>query len=286
MSRDQRRLDRKQQGRKSASAPSSRRTPVRSEGRRFPVVPLAVAGGVAAVVLLLGYLIVQAGSGGSSLSAAEKAAQNDSPDLPGVYVPDQGRGHTGNFSAARPPTPFCDGVEHSDKGEPTPESSPTPAPTPTPNPEDHGTPSAPVDCYLSNPPSSGAHLGTQRNVDIGGGKIINIPPEPFVFPHDVEIPRDAIPHALEHASVFIGWNCADDDQACLDVVSQIEDIANGRIDRGRRVVMSKDTDLIEGTIGMAAWTRVYKFKYDEFDESKVRDFIDTHSCRVDWEGFC
>lgn len=290
MSREQRRIDRKQQARKSAGTPPPRRTPQKAPGGRFPIVPLAVAGGVAAVVLLIGYLVVQAGSDGGGLSGAEKAAANDSPDLPGTYIPDQGKGHTGNYSSARQPTPFCDDVAHSGS-QPTPGPSPTPEPTHTPVPgatpeEDHGEEAPPADCYLSNPPSSGPHLGTQRNVDIGGGKIINLPPEPFVFPHDVEIPRDAIPHILEHAGVYVGWNCAEGDQACLDVVEEVENITDGRIDRGRRVVMAPNSDLVEGTIGMSAWTRVLTLNYEEFDDGDVKDFIDTHSCRVDWEGFC
>jgi hypothetical protein len=127
----------------------------------------------------------------------------------------------------------------------------------------------------------------QRNVDIGGGAVINIPPDPDVYPHDIEIPRDAIAHTLEHAGVFLGWNCEDGDQACMDVVTEIEDLVNDRIDNNdNRVVMSKSLDLPVGTMAVASWTRVLNFAYGDYDEDAVRDFIGTHSCRFDPEGFC
>jgi hypothetical protein len=213
-------------------------------------------------------------------------------------------------------TPFCEGVEQSGLAEsrsgvpfgetpsadgtaastePAPTNTPLPTSTPTPpatgttssDTTPNTTPTVPTDCYNSNPPSSGRHLGVQRNVDIGGGLVINIPPDPDVYPHDVEIPRDAIPHTLEHAGVYVGWNCAEGDQACLDTVQQIEDLVNQRIDNNSdRVVMAIDLDLPEGTVGVASWTRTMNFPFAEYDEGEVSDFIGTHSCRFDPEGFC
>ena len=42
----------------------------------------------------------------------------------------------------------------------------------------------------------------------------------------------------------------------------------------------------EGTVGVASWTRTMNFPYAEYDEGEVSDFIGTHSCRFDPEGFC
>jgi hypothetical protein len=280
----------------------------------LPVLPLVLGGGVILLVALLGYLIFQANSGSDELSADQQAELDDSPELPGVYHQPQGRGHFEGGLLGHEMTPFCEGVERSAladerSGVPfgetpsgtrtsTPQPTNTPAPTSTPTVEStttsgagsttpNTTPTVPTDCYNSNPPSSGRHLGVQRNVDVGGGLVINIPPDPDVYPHDVEIPRDAIPHILEHAGVYVGWNCAEGDQACLDTVQQVEDLVNQRIDNNDdRVVMSINKDLPEGTIGLASWTRTMVFPYAEYSEDAVRDFISTHSCRFDPEGFC
>jgi hypothetical protein len=304
MSREQRRNDNRQTGRPAAS---NRRTPQRVKTESgLPTMPLAILGGVVLIAGLLAFLIWQASSGGDTLSGADAAEQDDSADLPGAFFPSQGRGHFEGGLIGHEYTPFCEGVEQSELADErtgsnygetpgaetseTPEATTTPTVTPTTDPS-HGTPNltptVPGNCYASNPPSSGRHLGVQRNIDIGGGRIINIPPDPDVYPHDVEIPRDAIPHALEHAGVFVGWNCAEGDQACLDIVQQVEDLTNDRIDNhDDRVVMSIDLDLPVGTIGLAGWTRALVIPYSEYDEGVVEDFISTHSCRFDPEGFC
>jgi hypothetical protein len=284
------------------------------------MLPIILSGGVILLIALLGYLVYQANTGEDTLSADEIAEQDDSPDLPGAFHPSQGRGHFEGGLLGHQMTAFCEGVEASElagerSGVPfgeTPESgdgtaaaatstststsTPTATSTPTPAATTTGaassttpnlTPTVPTDCYNSNPPSSGRHLGVQRNVDIGGGLVINIPPDPDVYPHDVEIPRDAIPHTLEHAGVYVGWNCAEGDQACLDTVQQAEDLVNQRIDNNSdRVVMSINLDLPEGTIGLASWTRTMNFPYGEYNEDEVADFIGTHACRFDPEGFC
>jgi hypothetical protein len=200
---------------------------------------------------------------------------SDDPSLPGTFVPDQGRRHV-NFTPDpdRPPrTPFCDGVATSDEpGEPSVSITPTP--------------DEPTECYASNPPSSGWHLGSMRNLSIGNGITIKVPPDPDTYPADVEIPREAIPHILEHAGVFVGWNCAGGDTACEGVAAEVERIADDRIDNGERVVFAHDNDLPEGTVGMSAWTRVETFAVAEFTQDRVVTFIDTYSCRFDPEGFC
>lgn len=312
MSREQRRADQKQGG--AAAAPPSRRTPQKVKtDSGFPVMPVAIVGGVLLIVALLGYLIFQSNSNDAGgLSAADKAEQDASPDLPGTFYPSQGRGHFEGGLIGHVTTPFCEGVEQSELAEErsgvpygeTPGATRTVAatqtvtststPTSTPTPEEtaadttpNTTPTVQTDCHASNPPSSGRHLGVQRNIDVGGGAVINIPPDPDVYPHDVEIPRDAIAHALEHAGVFIGWNCAEGDQACLDTVQEVEDLANSRIDNNsNRVIMSINKDLPVGQIAVVSWTRVLRVPYAEYDENAFTDFIATHSCRFDPEGFC
>ena len=71
------------------------------------------------------------------------------------------------------------------------------------------------------------------------------------------------------------------------LISQLEDLVNDRIDNhDDRVVMANDPDLPVGTIGMSSWTRVLNMSVEDYDEDVVEDFIGTHSCRFDPEGFC
>jgi hypothetical protein len=298
MSREQRRLDRKTQARQGAPAggPPSRRTPVKvGGGSRFPTMPAAIAGGVILVVALIIYLIIQSNSSATGLSGWEKAEADSSSSIPGTYVPSQGRGHfTGGYTTSRPPTPFCTGVAHS--GADTSAAAATPSAEATPTTasgatseatKPNETPTVPTNCYNSNPPSSGKHLNVQQNVDVGNGNIIKIPPDPDVYPPDVEVPRDAIAHILEHAGVFLGYNCKAGDSACDDVVAQITDLVNSRIDNNDdRVTMAHDNDLVEGTIGLSSWTRVYVFNYQDYNKDEVERFIAKNSCRFDPEGFC
>jgi hypothetical protein len=277
-------------------------------------VPFAVIGGVAIVVALIGYLIIQSNSDGGGGGAVE-AANDQSADLPGTWAPDQGRAHFPfRFSLERTPTPFCDGVPHADapaaaetetsadetpSADVTAEATQTPdltaaAPHGSPSPEGEGdeTPegtTVPDDCYITNPPTSGRHLNVERNVDVtGNGTFINIPPDPDVYPPDIIVPRDSIAHILEHSGVYVGYNCPEGDEACQSVVEELERLVNDRIDNhDDRVVLARDPDLPVGEIGLAAWQRWDRFPYTDYDEGRVADFIGTHSCRVKWEpGFC
>ena len=328
MSREQRRIDRKQQtrGAAPAGAPPSRRTPVKvAGGSRFPSLPLAIAGGVLLLAGLIVYLIWQSNQKSTSLSASDRAEQNRSTDIPGTYVDSQGRGHIPGALNGSTVKAFCDDVPQSDiakarSGKPyaplgttptggtpaasgtastsTPAASATPSPAPTSatgtaaatsSPADNVTPTIRTDCHLSNPPSSGQHLNVQRNVDVGGGAIVNIPADPDVYPDDVEMPRESIAHILEHAGVYVGWNCDDGDSACTDAVQKLKDLVNRRIsDNDNRLVMARDSDLPAGTIGMSSWTRVLNLPYTDWDAKKgtVQDFLSTNSCRFDPEGFC
>jgi len=264
-------------------------------GSRFPALPLAIAGGMIVLVGLIAYLIFQSDSGTVGLSGPEKAEADSSTSIPGTYVPSQGATHlSGGYTTARTPTPFCPGVPHSG-AEPPAETTPTATATPTATPTSASaatsdatapgsTPTVPADCYNSNPPSSGKHLGGQANADLGNGTLIKLPPDPDVYPSDVDIPRDAIPHIQEHSGVFVGYNCKAGDSACDDVVKQLTDLVNRRIDNyDDRVTMAHDGDLVEGTIGLASWTRVYVFNYQDYSKGEVERFIAKNSCRYNPE---
>jgi hypothetical protein len=217
----------------------------------------------------------------SGATSAAQAEADDGPDIPGTYVPSQGRLHFAYvYTPSAPEPPFCPGVPH---------NATTPA---TPDPEHRIGLSLqqrdrPIRCYASNPPSSGTHFNVQAHVDVGNGDQINIPPDIGVYPPEIEIPRGAIPHILEHAGVFVGWNCAAGDEKCRDAERKLEAVVNDRIDINKdRVVMAHDNDLVPGTFGLASWTRVLDFSYKKYDKNAVTAFISENSCRVDFEGFC
>ncbi len=184
--------------------------------------------------------------------AAQAAESDENPDLPGLFVATQGRSHLDSAYPLDEPVPFCDGV------------------------------SVTENCYFSNPPTSGPHLGVQRNATLPNGQLINIPPDPGVY--DFEIPRESIPHLQEHAGVFLGYHCTTTE--CEEAIASITEIVTEELARGARVVMAPSTDFYPNTIALASWTRVDTFLPADFTEDRVRRFIETHSCRFDPEGFC
>ena len=110
-------------------------------------------------------------------------------------------------------------------------------------------------CYASNPPTSGLHLPVESLVVLPGGHRLKIPPDPGVY--DFAIPREAIPHVEEHAGVYVGYRCEGD--ACGDVLERLKTVVSQELSLGERVVLSPDPDLEPDTIGLAAWTRVDVF---------------------------
>ena len=288
--RDQRRQDRNR-AKKSGTGGQPRRR------LELPWRTIGTLAGVVALVGLLVYLTVQASSDPGETSEVPEAAMDDSPDIAGTYAPFLGVQHLDQQLdvSYTPIVPYCEGVETSGIREAgTPEgtqAAATPTAPATAPPE--GTTSADVtptpdaSCYNSNPPSSGRHFGVQRNKEISPGVFTNIPPDPDVYPPDIDAPREAVAHVAEHAGIFVGYNCPDGDQACDDVVAQLADVVNNRIDNhDDRVTMMYFSDLPEGQIGLVSITRWDRFDYSEFDEDRVEDFIADNACRYDTEGFC
>jgi hypothetical protein len=184
----------------------------------------------------------------SPAAQALKAEQNDGDDLPGRFVPTQGRQHVVSGTTVE----FCPDGQRADG------------------------------CYASNPPSSGLHLGVEQGVVLADGSVIDIPPQPGVYA--AAIPRESIPHILEHAGVYVGYNCAE--AACEETVERLIIVVSQQLDQGKRVVLAPSPDLAVDTIGMSAWTRADAFMTVEYEDDRVREFIETHSCRFDPEGFC
>ncbi|HYM14348.1 MAG TPA: DUF3105 domain-containing protein [Dehalococcoidia bacterium] len=190
-------------------------------------------------------------SGASAPVRADLVAESDaSPDLPGRFVPTQGRQHTAQYPIVH--VEFCP------------------------------TDQVRSDCYASNPPTSGLHLPVQPLVVLPDGHRLKIPPDPGLYAF--AIPREAIPHIEEHAGVYVGYNCAS--AGCDRVVDEITTVVRQELSLGARVVLSPDPDLAPGTVGLAAWTRVDVFPATAYTDARVRSFIKAHSCRFDPEHFC
>ena len=187
----------------------------------------------------------------SAARAATRAETDDSPALPGRFVPTQGRRHLSPF-------PFNDRVPFCEAG------------------------SVSNNCYASNPPTSGLHLPVQGIVRLPDGHDLKLPPDPDIY--DFAIPREAIPHIEEHAGVYVGYNCSSD--ACRATVERLKDLVAQENSLGGRVVISPDPDLDDDMIGMAAWTRVDDFEAGDYTDARARAFIKAHSCRFDPEGVC
>ena len=189
--------------------------------------------------------------GDSPADRADAAEHDDSADLPGTFVPTQGRSHTNAWNEEHT-VEFC------------------------PEGEVEST------CYASNPPTSGLHLPVTRDAVLASGDVINLPPDPGIYAF--EIPRESIPHLQEHAGVYVGYNCGS--TACDGVVEQLTSLVNQRLSLGNRVVLAPSSDLPPDTVGLASWTRFDRFPASEYTDQRASIFIETHSCRFDPEGFC
>lgn len=179
------------------------------------------------------------------------AERDDSRELPGIFIANQGRQHTGSWLEEHT-VEFCPDGEVDES------------------------------CYASNPPTSGRHLPVERDVTLPSGDVINIPPDPGIY--DFEIPRESIPHLQEHAGVYVGYNCSSD--TCRDAVDNLTNLVNQELNLGHRVVLAPSSDLPDDTIGLAAWTRLDTFPASDYTEQRASLFIQAHSCRFDPEGFC
>lgn len=184
-------------------------------------------------------------------TAAQLAEQDSSSDLPGRFVPSQGKNHTGDF-------PLAERIDFCEPG------------------RTEGT------CYASNPPTSGLHLRVMRDVTLESGDVVTLPPDPGIYAF--AIPREAIPHIEEHAGVYLGYNCATAE--CDTAVQRATDLVTEEVALGQRVVMSPDPDLDPDTMALASWTRIDAFAAAEYADERARRFIEAHSCRYDPERFC
>ena len=125
-------------------------------------------------------------------------------------------------------------------------------------------------CATSNPPTSGPHAPTSAR--------------PGIYGEDNSVPKENFVHNLEHAGVVLLYNCTN----CDDVVKKLQDTFEGYLKRGRSnaLVMTPYKEMDPDTIALISWSRLDKFAVSEFDEARVRRFIEVNECRFDPESIC
>jgi hypothetical protein len=105
--------------------------------------------------------------------------------------------------------------------------------------------------YNSNPPTSGWHYANWEKWGV----------------HTDPIPAGLQIHNLEHGGIMVQYNCPD---GCPELVEQLK----GIVDRYRAKVILAPYPDMDTRIALTAWTWIDQF--DEFDEARIRAFIDTH----------
>ncbi len=127
------------------------------------------------------------------------------------------------------------------------------------------------DGYNSNPPTSGPHADTFAPAGVS----------------ELAVPKEMAVHNMEHAGVVVWYNCqaapALDTDACTTLRNQLSQVVLQEVASGNEVLMTSYS-LMDGRIALTAWG--YLDTFEEFDEVRVRAFIDTFECNFDPEDFC
>ena len=136
---------------------------------------------------------------------------------------------------------------------------------------DHLLASESFDGYNSGPPTSGPHAPA--------------PAEWAIF--DTPVAKETLVHNMEHAGVVVWYNCRGgsgplNESSCADLVQKLRGVVQPFLDKGKMVVMAPYPDMSR-RIALTSWTFLDSF--DEFDESRIRSFIDNFERRFNPEGF-
>jgi hypothetical protein len=220
---------------------------------RLPTTQLAIAGAGVLIVLFLAYAVMQANKDPDTGPVDwQKAQANSDAKIPGQYIAPH-PGKDGQLCEVATCIPSMDDRLHVVEVIPICTSEQLAA----------GKISDPL-CYNSNPPTSGPHNGS---------------PMPFKV-LDNPAPKESLIHNMEHGGVVVWYNT--DDQ---NLIKQLADAVNAELDRRRLVVMTRYTEMEPNTIALTSWTRLDKFKTDEYSKKRVTDFIEENSKRFNPEGF-
>ena len=130
----------------------------------------------------------------------------------------------------------------------------------------------------SNPPAGGPMWGSGRcstDIDSSTANCGPVPEGFYTEPWDAE----SLNHNMEHAGIVVWYNTTD--QAVLD---DLRDFAEDN--RTRFLVVTPFPEMEEETVAITGWSRIDKFPVSEYGTERLEDFLDTHECRFDPEGFC
>ncbi|HEY5626260.1 MAG TPA: DUF3105 domain-containing protein [Dehalococcoidia bacterium] len=136
---------------------------------------------------------------------------------------------------------------------------------------DHFPTGKTYDGYNSDPPTSGPHADTWAPTGVS----------------DLAVPKEVAVHNMEHAGVVVWYNCnadpALDTDACVTLRNQLSQVVLREVADGNEVVMTPYAAM-DSRIALTSWG--YLDTFDEFEEARVRTFINTFECNFDPENFC
>ncbi|MCH7952795.1 MAG: DUF3105 domain-containing protein [Chloroflexi bacterium] len=136
---------------------------------------------------------------------------------------------------------------------------------------DHFPTGQTYDGYNSNPPTSGPHADTFAPVGVS----------------ELPVAKEVAVHNMEHAGVVVWYNCqaepALDADACAALRDQLSQVVFQEVADGNAVLMTAYS-LMDRRIALTAWG--YLDTFEEFDEARVRAFVNTFECNFDPEGLC
>jgi hypothetical protein len=136
---------------------------------------------------------------------------------------------------------------------------------------DHFPTGQTYDDYNSNPPTSGPHADSWAPVGVA----------------ELAVAKEVAVHNMEHAGVVVWYNCHAepvlDNDDCAALRDQLSQVVLQEVADGNEVLLTSYS-LMDARIALTSWG--YLDTFDEFDEARVRAFIETFECNFDPEGFC
>jgi hypothetical protein len=237
------------------SAPArGRRTPVSAakSGLNLPWIPIGIVAGVAIVLAVAVYLVLQANKTPASdlarWAAIEKSIATD-PNLPGEGV-DLETIYNGTYGS-----------------------------TTGNNTGQHVTHNMDYASEQGLPPAGGPHWGSgtcgEHVADSG----------PFCGPVQWGIyrppdywPAESLAHAEEHGGVVIWYNTTNQ-----QIIDELEADIQKRLEDGQLLVMAPYREMGDEIIAVTAWGRRDKFPVSEYNQERVDTFIDAMKCRFNPE---
>ncbi|MBI4306668.1 MAG: DUF3105 domain-containing protein [Chloroflexi bacterium] len=119
--------------------------------------------------------------------------------------------------------------------------------------------------YKTKPATSGPHWGTLPVAEAPDGA----PVRWGIYDH--VIADEALVHNLEHGGISLHYNCP---EGCPQLVEQLKAIPSGGVSQ---FVLSPYPNM-DSKIAIVSWRHLLKL--EEFDEAKIREFIDAYQDRA------